>query len=294
MIQLSNGYVFDYGCASGAMGFNGNGYFWEQPWRWLGALRPQDFTIIIKTLTYKPRQGNLRWYAPWRAVRLGDNESIVNAVDLTNPGYQWWCVNPYHYIKQKGYKVIVSIAPETIREVKEMVTAMNLLDIIGIQLNPFCPNANHDRSTEHVCQIVETAIKLSKHPVIVKLTWQDDFLTICKCLDGRVAAFELINSVPFNIVYPYDVSPLVKYGYKGAVSGPPIKDYARRALRKVKEEYIRTPIISGGGIDSYEEAMLREEIGAEGIVFGSVFIRKPWLPNSIIKKLRQRRKEMLH
>jgi dihydroorotate dehydrogenase len=45
-----------------------------------------------------------------------------------------------------------------------------------------------------------------------------------------------------------------------------------------------TPIISGGGIDSYEEVVLRKCLGAKAFSFGTLFLQKPWLPNRIIKR----------
>src|SRR5579859_3541099 len=143
----------DFLSASGALGFDGRGYFWEQPFRWLGLLDSRQFTIITKTLTFLPRRGNLRMWCPWRCVRFC-KDGVVNCVGLTNPGYLWWLNKPYRYILKKGYDVIVSIMPESPLEAKEMVSALNYCKIVGIEINS-CPNVDHDNSVEHICKIVK-------------------------------------------------------------------------------------------------------------------------------------------
>ena len=61
MIRLSNGREFEYMAASGALAYDGRGWWWEWPLRWCGLLDPSLFTIVTKTLTRHPRRGNLRW-----------------------------------------------------------------------------------------------------------------------------------------------------------------------------------------------------------------------------------------
>lgn len=283
-----NGHVFDFACASGALGFVGDGWWFEQPSRWLGSLRPQEFTIITKTLTYSPRKGQLKWWCPWRAVRFLENDSgVVNCVSLTNPGYRWWIDEVYQQVLQRGYKVIPSIMPLNKNEAKEMIGGFNKLDhIVGVEYNASCPNVE-GHGIDSICELAEVMIGDCRHPLIVKLSYQDDYLAICKILDKKVSAFDLINSPPFRTVFPDGHSPLIKYGFLGAVSGPCIRKYAREVLKVVKEAKIQTPIISGGGIDSLEEVWLREDMGATGWTFGTVFMKRPWLPNQVIEQYRR-------
>ena len=90
MITLSNGHAFEYMVASGALAFDGKGWPWERLLVWLGLIKPELFTVVIKSLTRNPRPGNLRWWKPWTCVRLIPGGS-VNKVGLTNPGIEWWC-----------------------------------------------------------------------------------------------------------------------------------------------------------------------------------------------------------
>ena len=286
MIEFHNGHKFDFGCASGALAFHGEGWWFERPWRWIKELRPEEFTVIIKTLTFSPRKGNYVWWRPWTCVRLLERGGVVNAIGLTNPGYEWWLGEPYEYVTKKGYKVIVSIAPDTPIEAAVMAEAFNHVDVAGLQLNVSCPNVGHRDDVDYVCEMTNAVLKLTRHPLVVKLSYASSYTQICKELDGRVAAFELINSVPFGRVYK-NRSPLLRYGYSGGVSGKPIAALSRLALKNVKAAGVQTPVISGGGVDSLREVRAREELGAAGFVFGSIFIRKPWLPNQIVRQHRR-------
>lgn len=288
MITFKNGKTFEFGCASGALAYNGRGWWFERPWHWLGMLRHPDMSIITKTLTFKPRKGNLRWWCPWRSVRLLPDASVVNAVALTNPGYVWWVNQCYYSMARRGLKIIPSIMAENIEEMRLMIAKMNTLhELDAIQINPFCPNIEmRDDPVGHAIELCQVARKESVHPLIVKLTWQNDYPRMLRELDGVVDAFELINSVPFPMLYR-DKSPLSKYGYAGAVSGKRIAPLAREALIIAQNMNLKTPIISGGGIDSLNELLDREAFGAKGFVFGSVFIRKPWRPRMIIDQYYQ-------
>jgi dihydroorotate dehydrogenase len=283
MIKFNDCQV-EFFVASGALGFDGNGYWFEQPARWVGLLQPQEFVIITKTLTYGPRVGQLKWWCPWRSVRFIEN-GVVNAVSLTNPGYRWWVEKLYDKVS-KNYRVIPSIMPFDKHEAKCMIRDFNKLNcIIGIEYDASCPNIRPNHTVEFICEIANLILKDSRHPLIVKLSYQDDYLKICRELDKKVTAFDLINSVPYRSVFPEGYSPLIKYGFMGSVSGPCIKKFAREALQVVKDYKIETPIISGGGIDSLDEVLIRKKMGAEGIAFGTIFMKRPWLPNQIVKKL---------
>src|SRR5690606_167060 len=105
-------------------------------------------------------------------------------------------------------------------------------------------------------------------------------------MEGKVAAYDIINCVPWHTVFPDKETPLAPYNLIGGVSGRPIQDFARRALVKAMC-LTNTPIISGGGIDSEEEVEFRFALGAKAVAIGSMFLRKPWLPNRIVTRQRK-------
>ncbi len=285
MIRLFNGHEFDFACASGALAFDGRGWWWERPLRWLKIIDPRHFTVITKTLTWDAVEGNLKMWCPWRCVRLLPNGGTVNAVGLTNPGLVRW----YHdYYKHLKYDTILSLMPKNRNEVAKMSYIVNICkNLKAVQLNVSCPNVSRSNNCKFICEIVMESVKRFEHPVIVKLSFADDYVTISKELDGLVSAFELINSVPFHTVFPGQVSPLEKYKLVGGVSGDPIRSYALEALQKVKAAGVKTPIMSGGGIMTLEDVYARKREGADAFVFGTAFLRTPWRPNQIIAAYRK-------
>lgn len=281
MIALSNGHKFEYACASGALGYIGDskylGYWWEKPLHFLGVIDPKNLLLITKTFTLSPRVGNLKMWCPWRCVRLLPNDNVVNSVGLTNPGLDWWVNNCYRNCIKRGYKVVVSISPESISDARIMSGALDSLcpKIVGIEVNVSCPNTeNKLDDVDRACRLVRAVSCYTSHPVFVKLGWQMPYFDICEELDdGSVEVFDLINTVPFSIVYPGQISPLAKYNLEGGVSGPAIRKYAREALETVKRKGIRTPILSGGGIDADEIETRRGT--ADAFAFGTLFLKHP-------------------
>lgn len=267
--------------SSGALGFDGKGYWWEQPFRWFGLLRPQEFTIVTKTLTLHPRKGNLKWYAPWKAVRLIKG-GVVNSVGLSNPGLPYWIKKCSPKLK---YNTVVSITPFDVNEASQMTLCLNgLTNIKGIEVNLSCP------STEPLpIEILDAVVDRSAHPVIVKLDYNAaDFVRKCNKYSGKkLEALSLINSVPWSVVFPDKESPIRPCS---GVSGEAICKFARDALNKVKR-ITETPIISGGGIYTIEEMMARFVMGAQAVSFGSLFLKKPWKPNSIVADFKKRTKK---
>ena len=100
MIRLSNGHWFKYMVASGALGFDGRGYWWERPLVWAGLIKPELFTVVLRTLTLKPKlypESNLSWirpstWLPWSSrscVQFLPDDGVVNKVGLWNPGFEY-------------------------------------------------------------------------------------------------------------------------------------------------------------------------------------------------------------
>ena len=283
MIKFGNGLEMDFASASGALAWYGEGWWWEKPLRWAGFIRPDELTIISKTLTFEPRKGNLKWWCPWRCVRLAKG-GAVNAVGLTNPGYEWWVKNFPAKIRER--KIIASIMPGSKEEAEKMVKAINPCPIFGMEINVSCPNVDHDASISHIKDIVDVVKANSKHPVILKLGYHDPYLDICKDLDGKVDAFDLINTISWDKLYT-EPSPLKKYNLVGGVSGPPIREFSKEALVRVKASGVKTPVISGGGVDSIQEVFARFLGGAGAVTFGTLFLREPWKPAQIIKEFHE-------
>ena len=138
MINLSNGHCIENAVASGALGFDYRGWPWERPLVALGLIKPELFTVFIKTLTLNPRKGNLRWWKPWECVALIPGGS-VNKVGLTNPGIEWWCRRVAPSINFQKYSIAGSIHGDD-KELVEMATILNPFPLVAIEVNRSCPN----------------------------------------------------------------------------------------------------------------------------------------------------------
>lgn len=286
MIKLSNGAEIEFLVSSGALAFDGRGWVWEWPARWLGLLDPSAFTIVVKTLTLKPRKGNLRWYQPWGCVRLLD-QGVVNAVGLTNPGLEWWIKTAYPRMKKLNYQTVVSVFPESESDAVEMARLIKPLDLTAIELNVSCPNTEHEMEQAAGVKRMAQPLADTGHPLIVKVSYQQPYVQIAQSLEGVAEAVHAINSVPWNEVYPDKKSPLQNLG-GGGVSGPVIRKWVREAVKNLAEQ-ANLPIIAGGGIYELKDLEELAALGASAFSFGTLFLRSPGMPNKLVREWRKMR-----
>lgn len=285
MITLSNEERVEFLTGSGALGFDGRGWWWEYPLRWIGVLNPRDFAIVVKTLTLRPRKGNLRWYAPWRCVRLIPG-GTVNAVGLTNPGIDWWIHTCYPRMRRMGLQIVVSVYPESVAEAQAFADKLRPLQLTAIELNASCPNVAHcEADAVHHVYSIACALRASGHPLIVKVGYDQPYGTIAQAVEGVADAIHAINAVPWRLVYPDRPSPLARLG-GGGVSGEPIRPFVREAVRRLKET-TRLPIIAGGGIYTLQDLQELWTLGARAFSIGTLFLRAPWMPNRLVRAWRQ-------
>lgn len=288
MIKLSNEHKFDYMVASGALAFDGKGWFWEWPLRWMKLIDPKLFTVVIKTLTYEPRKGNLRWYNPFGCVRL-IKEGTVNSVGLTNKGYEWWCreIGP---AVSREIPLVGSVFCEDPDEVFKMCLALNRFDLVGMELNASCPNTKEGvlENTETIVRCCQAAEKSSRFPLILKLSVIHNVEVIIPEVEGVIEAVS-INSVPWHIVYPGKKSPLAHLG-GGGVSGKVASPFTWDFVEMFSSKF-SIPVI-GSSVWDFEDIQELRDLGAKAISFGSIFIPYPWRPTAFVRRdMKQKRKE---
>jgi len=280
MITLSNGHSFEYMTASGALGFDGKGWPWEKPLRWIGLLDPSLFTNVIKTLTIEPRKGNLKWYWPLGCIKpmLG---GTINAVGLTNLGIDWWIDKIGLKFDPSRISLVGSILGEP-GELAIMAGMLNLFDLVGLEVNASCPNTQDDilENVEKVVEGCRAAKKKSRHPILLKLSVVHDIEKIVPAVQDWVEAFS-INSVPWNIVFPGKKSPLAKFG-GGGVSGKIAQPFTWLFAEKLKS-MTNVPVIAPSVWNFEDLAKLRQK-GFKAFSFGSVFLCHPWRPTLYVRK----------
>src|SRR3989344_952147 len=199
--------------ASGALGFDGRGYWFERPHLLLGLIDPTKFVVIAKTVTLSPTRGRLRWWKRFggcvRLLDVGGNPlnewhyltsspriaGAVNAVGLTNPGFDAWC-RRYQatWAANSHIRLVLSILATDESEAAQMGRrAASLPRLAGGEVNLSCPNCmegtdliNNADLGINIVQAFKAAV--GDLPVLVKLSPQQDYLKIASALKGKVAA----------------------------------------------------------------------------------------------------------
>ena len=280
MIRFSNGHTFEYMTASGALSFDGKGWLWEQPWRWIGLLDPTLFTSVTKTLTLRPTEGNLRWYNPFRCLRLVRG-GVVNAVGLSNPGIDWWCRKIGPSVNSTKIPLVASIFGEP-EELAEMVRILNDFDLVGLEINASCPNTETCilQDTARVIASCEAVKTNSRLPLILKVSVTHDISQIVKEVENLVEAIS-INSVPWAVAFPKCRSPLEILG-GGGVSGKVAQPFTWSLVKKLAE--LTTIPVIGPGVWDFDDLTKVRSLDAKAVSFGSVFMCYPWRPTLYVQK----------
>lgn len=279
MIRLSNGHCFEYMAASGALGFDGKGWFWERPLKWLGLFDPSLFTVVIKTLTISPIKEKT---SVIRRVRIISN-GVVNAIRLENPGIKWWCEKIGPTVDARKISLVASIFGEP-DEIKKMAEILNDFDLVGVELNASCPSTDSDilQNTKKVIMECEILKKTSRHPVILKASVAHEIGKIIREVSDFIEAIS-INSVHWDIAYGSQrISPLEVFG-GGGVSGKAAQPFTWALAEKLVNS-TSIPIIGPSVWDFEDIAKLRQKIRVKAISFGSIFLRYPWRPTLFVKR----------
>jgi dihydroorotate dehydrogenase len=259
--------------------------------RWLGLLDPRGFVVVAKTVTWQPRRGELRWWCPWRCVRLLRGGGAVNAVSLTNPGLEWWVRRAYPRAQALGYRVAASVLPGNREEASGMAVALRGIRLAYVEVNLSCPNTGSVVFDPHGLRAVRERLGILRgcgHPLVVKLAASQVVPEVVELLDGCVDAYHAINTVPWGEVFSGRTSPLARYphGKPGGVSGPPIRAHALRAVQTLRGLTAK-PSSGGGGITRCGDVAAFAAAGAQAFSIGSSFLWSPWRPNRIVRQYRE-------
>lgn len=293
MITLSNGHVFQYMVASGALAFDGYGWPWERPLVAVGLIKPELFTVVIKTLTRNPRKGNLKVWRPWSCVRLLDGNSAVNKVGLTNPGIDWWREKIGPHVDRRKLALVGSIFGDR-KELVEMARILNNFDLVGLEINASCPNTGHPMGdVQMVVDDVRAVKDVSHHPIIIKLSVAQDYCEIVSQLEG-IAEGVALNSVPWEIVYAAPNGKLLKRsplwplekkvgGGGGGVSGKQAQKYNWLAVNQLAVQVHAMDVIAPS-IMEIEDIDRVKILGARAVSFGSIHMRTPCKPTEFVER----------
>lgn len=243
--------------------------------------------IVTKTITIKPRHGNL----PPRTCETP--AGMLNSIGLENPGIDNFIKIKLPFLEKLGIPIIVSIAAED--DPGEFYILAGQLDkiseVCAIELNISCPNMQKNilisQDAKETYALVSAVRKLTKKCLITKLS-----PNVTSISDIALAAQEagsdavaLINTLTGMSIDVYKRAPKIG-SWVGGLSGPAIRPVA---VKMVWEAYnkIKIPIIGMGGIMDIESALEFLIAGATAISVGTANFINPGASLEIISGLKK-------
>lgn len=299
-ITLSNGHRFSWMTASGALGFDGRGWPWEQPLVASGLINTKLFTIVLKTLTEEPRVGNLKLTSPWKCIQPIDG-GWVNKVGLTNGGVEWCVRHVAPHIKWGNLSLVASIQGDNVAEAAYLAKRLCVYPFKGMEVNLSCPNTGHaNADAVAAIDIVDAAsdeASKGRIPVGVKLGVGQQYLAIARELARRnLGEYISINTVPWEL-YSQGDSPLKPLqdrlrtkaspngGGGGGVSGRAAQASNWLAMKAIIDDEVTRKIpVVGPSIWCYDDIERVFKMGAKAASFGSIHIARPLAPTNYVRR----------
>ena len=234
--------------------------------------------VVTKSVMNKPRHGRA-------TPRMAETPSgMLNSIGLQGPGIDVFLANDVPWLLERGARVIVSIAGETIDEYSVLARKIRAVQgISALEVNISCPNVEN-RGMVFACQSDTAARAIDgvrkiiggEIPIIAKLTPDvTDITSIASAVvDAGADALALINTVLGMVINLDSMRPHLG-GKTGGLSGPAIRPVAVRAIYQVHSAMPRVPILGMGGVASGRDALELILAGASGISVGTASFGDP-------------------
>ncbi len=226
--------------------------------------------IITKSITLNPREGNP---SPriWE-VKCG----MLNAIGLENKGLDDFVENVIPYFEKfKNVRLIVSIAGNDVGEYKKIASLLNCEERVdALEVNISCPNVKKGgaaflRDIGETKRLIRGVRDSFTKALFVKLSPEAvDFPAFVELVEREGCdGVSMINTIKGLAVDISNCRPRLGNIF-GGLSGPAIKPIA---LRYVYETRITSaiPIIGGGGIINWRDAVEFLIVGADAVSVGT-------------------------
>lgn len=294
MIKVSNDRMISRVVISTSLGLDGKGIFphtLKPSYRRLvEVVDKTETTVLGKSVTRHKRKGNFIPWNPftWKYIQNLPDHGMFNAYGLTNPGIVKWI----KCVKKIGNSLIVpSFYPEFSKGEDFAIygtrVAVGMLDEMGahaIELNLSCPNSKEivGKNMASSLACVKELRKYFPIFIIAKISIVHPYEFSQELELAGVSAIHGINTIPFEMVYPNEISPLAKVG-GGGVSGKPIfrqaYDYNKKLRKKVK-----IPIVMGGVVTCMDDINKYLDLGANAVSICTIALREPTVATQIIER----------
>jgi dihydroorotate dehydrogenase (NAD+) catalytic subunit len=250
--------------------------------------------VTTRTLTVEPREGHFSLREDWRLtefpkmLRAYDDAlrpvegGWINAFGWSNIGITAYFDE--YFPRTHKLNRIVSLGGFSVDEWLSLVETVNSRaepgQIAAIEFNVSCHNVNFDFATI-LEEVLRRAVPLSRHPVIVKISPDEDYLGQAQMAEQfGASALTAINSVKALRLDPETGKPLLKNRF-GSLSGKAIKPIGLRVVAELRDAGIRLPIIATGWISNFDDCREYFWAGADAVSLGSAVWLKP-LPRYVL------------
>ena len=243
--------------------------------------------IVVKGLSLKPRAGN----PPPRIVETPCG--MLNAIGLANIGLEGFLREKLPWLQKLNTAVIVNIYGHSIDEYGAVAAGLKGIEgISAIEINISCPNVDKGgmafgTDPDISAQVTEKVLENTDKPVIVKLSPNvTDITVIAKAVEKAGAhAVSLINTLTGMAI---DVEKRVPKlaNISGGLSGPAIRPIAVSMVYQVARS-VKIPVIGGGGIMDYRNALEFLMAGASAIQIGTANFIDPGASVKVIEGLKK-------
>lgn len=307
---MDNGFLNLFGnvfVASGALGIDGKGYWYDKLLNWIPGHNFDGATFIAKTVTVDARDGNLplkdnlqpRDKFP-KCVKLYPfSGHMMNAVGVSSPGLQTILESGVWDNRTKPF--LISIIPvrqsfkERVREIQEvtqLILKHRFSTMVGIQLNVSCPNTevNHDSYFGEIFSYL-SILKETRLPIDLKVNILVPVYKIIELIN--LSTFVNLQAITCSNTIPYKSIPEINWDkYSGlesmgggGLSGPTLLPYVVNWIKEFRNKNKTMPIKACGGIFSKEDVDKVVEAGANAIEIGTVKLFRPHRVKGIIKRM---------
>lgn len=290
--------------ASGALGLDGEGYYYDKFFNKIPGYSLDNTTFITKTVTVNPLVGNLPFskknsltpLSKWpKCIKVYPfTGALMNAVGVSNPGLKNILARGIWQKREEPF--IISIIPvrnnyqKRLNELSEVARLINNYEFktkIGLQLNVSCPNTG---IMDDYFREVETYLKLFRSLLKVPI---DLKVNVLFPIDKAVSLAPLCDIITCSNTIPYGSFPDIIYWKKfkglekfggGGLSGSPIFPLVKQWITNFRILDKKTKIKACGGIMRAKDVDELKLAGANAIEIGSVKLLRPWRVKSIVEK----------
>lgn len=244
--------------------------------------------VVTKSIMLEPRSGRA-------TPRMAETPSgMLNSIGLQGPGIHAFLERDLAWLRERGARVIVSIAGGTTQEFEDLAKILREHGgFDALEVNISCPNVA-DRGQVFACRADSSAAVISgvrrstdsSVPVFAKLSPDvTDIGTIAlACVRAGADGLSLINTTLGMVIDVDSMRPLLA-GVTGGLSGPAIRPIAVRCVWQVRDVLPEIPLIGMGGIRNGSDAFEFILAGADAVSVGTVVFHDPSAPARIHSEL---------